>query len=133
MTNFTTGKPDASATGTPYTQSIRDNLSSLREMLIAGADVPGFDKTFTGAPPTSIVYSEQTAVAAADTPTRGSGARIFMRKTITYTSGLVTKVKYEISSNSGSTYSAWTDLAGNSFKNIAYSGGVPTTSTWATS
>lgn len=133
MTNFTTGKPDAGATGTPYTQSIRDNLSALREMLIAGGSIPGFDVAYTGGPPTSIVYSEKTTVAAADTPTRGSGARIFLRKTLTYTAGLVTKVRYEISADSGSSYSAWTDLAGNSYKNITYSGGYPTATTWATS
>jgi len=133
MTDFTTGLPDADDTGTTYTQSIRDNFWALREMLIAGASIPGFDATFTGTPATSIVYAEQTAVAAADTPTRGAGARIFFRKTLTYTAGLVTKVRYEISADSGSSYSAWTDLAGNSYKNISYSGGYPTSTTWATS
>lgn len=135
MTTFNTGKPDASATGTPFAQSIRDNFSALREALISGGSLPGFDKTCTPTtgPPTSVVYAEQTAVAAADTPTRLSGARIFLRKTITYTSGLPTKVRYEISSNSGSSYSAWADLAGNSYKNNTFVGSYLSTSIWATS
>ena len=135
MTQFKYGYPDAADLGTPYAQRTRDNLWALREALIAGVSLPGFDKTCTptSGPPTSIVYAEQTAVAAADTPTRGSGARIFMRKTITYSSGVPTKVKYEISSDSGSTYSAWTDLAGNSFKNNTFVGPYLSTSVWATS
>lgn len=136
MTAFKTGKPDAADTGTPFAQSARDNFWALREMVATLGSAQGFDFSHNGGAgvtPSEMYFREQTAVAAADTPSRGSGARIWIRLTLTYSGGRVTKVKYEISTDSGSTYSNWTDLAGNYFFNLDYTGRVIPFGTWATS
>ena len=136
MSLFRMGYPNAgSYSVSTNADNVRTSLQALREMLAAGSVVPGFESTLTptGAPPTSIVTSERTNVAAADTPSRGAALRIFMRQTLTYTAGAVTKIRYEISFDSGTTYANWVDLAGNAYQNFAYSSGFLSTSTWATS
>jgi hypothetical protein len=117
----------------------RTNLQNLREMFAQGAGAPGFDipvsggMTYTGGLLTGVLLQEQTAAAAADTPTRTSAQRIFVRQTLTYTSGSLTKVRYEISYDSGTTYANWTDLAGNSYQNLTYSAGALASVIWGTS
>ena len=108
------------------TDNTRANTQNLREMIAQGAGAPGFDipvsggMTYSGGNLTGVLMQESTANAAADVPTRGSGARYFIRQTLTYTSGNLTKVRYEISYDSGTTWAAWVDLAGNSYQNLTY-------------
>jgi len=66
------------------------------------------------------LMQESTASAAADVPSRSGAQRYYLRQTLTYTSGALTKVRYEISYDSGSTWANWTDAAGNSYQNLTY-------------
>ena len=106
--------------------NVRTNLQNLREMFAQGAGAPGFDipvsggMTYSGGNLTGVLMQESTANAAADTPSRGAGARYYIRQTLTYTSGNLTKVRYEISYDSGSTWANWADAAGNSYQNLTY-------------
>jgi hypothetical protein len=137
---FKTGYPNAGSYGvSTNADNVRTNLQNLREMFAQGAGAPGFDipvsggMTYSGGNLTGVLMQESTANAAADTPTRGSGARYFIRQTLTYTSGKLTKVRYEISYDSGSTYVNWVDLAGNSYQNLTYNANGLESVIWGTS
>lgn len=116
----------------------RDNFVYLREVFAAKGELPGYDissgdLTYNadGTLATALI-KEQTAVATANG--RGSGTRYWFRITLTYTSGAVTKVRYERSANSGSSYSNWVDAAGNSYLNLTYTaGGLLDSALWGTS
>ena len=137
MSFFTTGLPDAAQTGTPFAQSVRDNLYAMREAMSCGGIVPGFDFSHNGgtsATPSEFYYREQSAVVTADNAITGlSRSATWFRITNTWTGNQLTKQKYEISTNAGSSYSNWVDVAGNAFLNFDYSSGkiVPFI-TWST-
>jgi len=137
---FKTGYPNAgSYSASTNADNVRTNLQNLREMFAQGAGAPGFDipvsggMTYSGGNLTGVLMQESTANAAADTPSRGAGARYYIRQTLTYTSGNLTKVRYEISYDSGSTYVNWVDLAGNSFQNLTYNANGLESAIWGTS
>ena len=119
--------PNASAySASTNADKVREHTQNLLEMIAQGAGVPGFDipvsggMTYSGGNLTGVLYQESTASAAADLPSRIGSQRYYLRQTLTYTSGNLTKVRYEISYNSGSTWSNWTDAAGNSYQNLTY-------------
>jgi len=137
MTAYTTGRPDGGQTGTPYTQSIRDNFEHLRQTMAAGGIVAGYDFTHNGgtsATPSEFYYREQSAEVTADNAITGlSRQATWFKITNTWSSGILTKQKFEISTNAGSTYSNWTTQAGNYFINYDYSSGkVVPFITWST-
>lgn len=105
---------------------VREHTQNLLEMVAQGAGAPGFDipvsggMTYSGGNLTGVLMQESTASAAADVPSRSGAQRYYIRQTLTYTSGNLTKVRYEISYDSGSTWSNWTDAAGNSYQNLTY-------------
>jgi hypothetical protein len=124
---FRTGYPNASSYGvSTNADNVRANLQNLREMIAQFSGAPGFDipvsggMTYVSGQLTGVLYQESTAAAAADTPTRSAAQRIFIRQTLSYTSGNLTKVRYEISYDAGSTYIDWVDLAGEAFLNLTY-------------
>lgn len=137
MTAYTTSRPDGGQTGTPFTQSIRDNFEAIRQAMVIGGLVPGYDFSHNGttsATPGEFYYREQSAVVTAENVITGlSRQATWFRITNTWSSGVLTKQKFEISTNAGSSYSNWTDLAGNYFINYDYSSGkiVPFI-TWST-
>lgn len=140
MATFDERKPNAGAySATVNRDGTRDNLVYLRECLVAGGTMPGYDSasgdiTYNAdGTVATVLYKEQTAIATANG--RASGTRYFFRKTQTYNaSGQLTKTRYEISANSGSSYSNWTDAAGNAYLNRTYTAaGALDTRTWATS
>lgn len=104
----------------------REFLQNLFEMIAQTGGAPGYDipvsggTTYSGGNLTGVLYQESTASAAADTPSRSGSQRYYLRQTLTYTSGNLTKVRFEISYDSGSTWSNWTDAAGNSYQNLTY-------------
>lgn len=105
---------------------VREHTQNLLEMIAQTGGAPGFDipvsggTTYSGGNLTGVLYQESAASAAADVPSRTGAQRYYLRQTLTYTSGDLTKVRYEISYDSGSTWSNWTDAAGNSYVNITY-------------
>jgi hypothetical protein len=139
MAVFNELKPNAgSYNASDNADGVRTNLASLRECFIAGGLMPGYDSasgdiTYNAdGTVATVLYKEQTAIATANG--RASGTRYFFRKTHTYTSGNLTKTRYEISANSGSSYSNWVDAAGNAYLNRTYTAsGQLDTRTWATS
>ena len=119
--------PSASGYGvSDNADKVREYLQNLFEMIAQTGGAPGFDipvsggTTFSGGNLTGVLYQESTASAAADTPSRSGSQRYYLRQTLTYTSGNLTKVRFEISYDSGSTWSNWTDAAGNSYQNLTY-------------
>ena len=119
--------PSASGYGvSDNADKVREYLQNLFEMIAQTGGAPGFDipasggTTFSGGNLTGVLYQESTASAAADTPSRSGAERYYLRQTLTYTSGDLTKVRFEISYDSGSTWSNWADAAGNSYQNLTY-------------
>lgn len=137
MTAYTTGRPSHSQTGEPFAQSIRDNFEAIRQAAVIAGGVPGYDFSHNGTTsetPGEFYYREQSAVVTAENAITGlSRQATWFRITNTWSSGVLTKQKFEISTNAGSTYSNWTDLAGNYFRNFDYTGGraIPFI-TWST-
>ena len=146
MATFNERKPQAVAASgggsvSAEMDATRANLIYLRECLVAMGAMPGYDIgsgdiTYNAdGTVATVLCKEQTAVATANG--RGSTTRYWARLTFTYTSGSLTKVRYEISANGGSgtpTYSNWTDAAGNAYNNLTYNAdGSLATSVWATS
>ena len=137
MTAYTTGRPTDAALGTAYAQSTRDNFEAIRQAMVIGGLVPGYDFSHNGttsATPGEFYYREQSAVVTAENVITGlSRQATWFRITNTWSSGVLTKQMLEISTNAGSSYSNWTDLAGNYFINYDYSSGkiVPFI-TWST-
>jgi len=132
--------PSASGYGvSDNADKVREYLQNLFEMIAQTGGAPGFDipvsggMTYSGGNLTGVLMQESTANAAADTPSRGAGARYYIRQTLTYTSGNLTKVRYEISYDSGSTYVNWVDLAGNSYQNLTYNANGLESVIWGTS
>lgn len=122
-TAFDSSKPDPSTqAGTAFGTSTRANLAALRDCIAALGAVQGWDMAPSGGTaeePTTILYSRGTE-------------RI--RLTLTWTSSNVTKVRYEYSSNSGSSYDNMADAAGEAYQNITYDGsGNVTAISWGTS
>ena len=119
--------PSASGYGvSDNADKVREYLQNLFEMIAQTGGAPGFDipasggTTFSGGNLTGVLFQESTASAAADVPSRSGAQRYYLRQTLTYTSGNLTKVRFEISYDSGSTWSNWTDAAGNSYQNLTY-------------
>ena len=118
---------------------VREHTQNLLEMVAQGAGAPGFDipvsggMTYSGGNLTGVLMQESTASAAADVPSRSGAQRYYLRQTLTYTSGNLTKVRYEISYDSGSTWSNWTDAAGNSYQNLTYNANGLESVIWGTS
>ena len=137
MTAYTTGRPTDAALGTAYAQSTRDNFEAIRQAMVIGGLVPGYDFSHNGttsATPGEFYYREQSAVVTAENAITGQSRQAtWFRITNTWSSGVLTKQMLEISTNAGSSYSNWTDLAGNYFVNYDYSSGkiVPFI-TWST-
>lgn len=129
MATFDERKPNAGAYSvTVNRDGTRDNLVYLRECLVAGGTMPGYeiasgsDITYNVAKqPTVTVFKERTGIATANG--RASGTRYFFRETNTYNgSGQLTKSFYEYSANSGSTWNNWVDAEGNAADNFTYNG-----------
>lgn len=140
--SFRLAYPNAgSYSATTNMDQARGSLQMLRESIIANGICPGFDLAattyFAGTTNINVLrYEEKTAHAAADTPARSGAQRIFFRITCSnYTAGgLVQKIRFELSSDSGSTYSNWTDLGGNAFVNLTWNAdGTINTYAWGTS
>jgi len=118
---------------------VREHTQNLLEMVAQGAGAPGFDipvsggMTYSGGNLTGVLMQESTASAAADVPSRSGAQRYYIRQTLTYTSGNLTKVRYEISYDSGSTWANWTDAAGNSYQNLTYNTGGLESAIWGSS
>ena len=122
--------PNASGGGygvSTNADKVREHTQNLLEMVGQGAGAPGYDipvsggMTYSGGNLTGVLMQESTASAAADVPSRSGAQRYYLRQTLSYNgSGQLTKVRYEISYNSGSTWSNWTDAAGNSYQNLTY-------------
>ena len=119
--------PSASGYGvSDNADKVREYLQNLFEMIAQTGGAPGFDipasggTTFSGGNLTGVLFQESTASAAADVPSRSGAQRYYLRQTLTYTSGNLTKVRFEISYDSGSTWSNWADAAGNSYQNLTY-------------
>ena len=119
--------PSASGYGvSDNADKVREYLQNLFEMIAQTGGAPGFDipvsggTTFSGGNMTGVLFQESTASAAADVPSRSGAQRYYLRQTLTYTSGNLTKVRFEISYDSGSTWSNWADAAGNSYQNLTY-------------
>lgn len=121
--NYQPTKPDASAdNGTNFGANTKRNLQALRDCIAALGGVQGWDMTPSGGTaeePTTITYAKGTE-------------RI--KVTLTWTSGNVTKERYEYSSNSGSSYDNMVDENGEAYRNITYDGsGNCSGWTWGTS
>ena len=118
---------------------VREHTQNLLEMVAQGAGAPGFDipvsggMTYSGGNLTGVLMQESTASAAADVPSRSGAQRYYLRQTLTYTSGNLTKVRYEISYDSGSTWSNWVDAAGNSYQNLTYDANGLKSAIWGAS
>ncbi len=119
--------PSASGYGvSDNADKVREHTQNLFEMIAQTGGAPGYDipvsggTTYSGGNLTGVLYQESTASAAADTPSRSGSQRYYLRQTLTYTSGDLTKVRFEISYDSGSTWSNWADAAGNSYQNLTY-------------
>ena len=119
--------PSASGNGVSTNHDkTREFLQNLFEMIAHTGGAPGYDipvsggTTYSGGNLTGVLYQESTASAAADVPSRSGAQRYYLRQTLTYTSGDLTKVRFEISYDSGSTWSNWADAAGNSYQNLTY-------------
>jgi hypothetical protein len=137
VTAYTTSRPDGGQNGSPFSQSIRDNFEAIRQAMVIGGLVPGYDFSHNGttsATPGEFYYREQSAVVTAENVITGlSRQATRFRITNTWSSGVLTKQKFEISTNAGSSYSNWTDPAGNYFLNYDYSSGkVVPFITWST-
>lgn len=120
--------PSASGYGvSDNADKVREYLQNLFEMIAQTGGAPGFDipvsggTTFSGGNMTGVLFQESTASAAADVPSRSGAQRYYLRQTLTYDgSNNLTKVRFEISYDSGSTWANWADAAGNSYLNITY-------------
>ena len=69
MTAYTTSRPDGGHTGTPFSQSIRDNFEAIRQAMVIGGLVPGTTSritALTSATPGEFYYREQSAVVTAE-------------------------------------------------------------------
>ena len=128
MSGFTQkAYPNAGSYGvSTNADKVRENTQNLFEMIAQTGGAPGFDipvsggTTYSGGNLTGVLYQESTASAAADTPSRSGAQRYYLRQTLTYSGSDLTKVRFEISSDSGSTWANWADAAGNSYLNITY-------------
>lgn len=120
--------PDGADAGVDVVADTRNNQNAIYFMSLAGGGYcPGFDKTTNPSPdPAPTEYRYRRGPAA----TSGS---IWLRKTMTYSSGLPTKVVHEISENGGTTYQPLTGEDGNHVKNITWSGTTFTGVTWSAS
>jgi len=134
--------PNASGGGygvSTNADKVREHTQNLLEMVGQGAGAPGFDipvsggMTYSGGNLTGVLMQESTASAAADVPSRSGAQRYYLRQTLTYTSGDLTKVRYEISYDSGSTWANWADAAGNSYQNLTYNTDGLESVIWGTS
>ena len=119
--------PSASGYGvSDNADKVREYLQNLFEMIAQTGGAPGFDipvsggTTFSGGNMTGAPFQESTATAAADVPSRSGSERYYLRQTLTYSGSDLTKVRFEISYDSGSTWANWVDAAGNSYLNITY-------------
>jgi len=116
---------------------VRASLQAIQQEFAAQGSARGFeiasgDITRNAAgQPTVVIYKERSAHAVAQG--RASGTRWYVRTTITYTTGNPTKIQYEISTDSGSSYSAFVDIEGNSFNNLTWVAGLLDSSVWSTS
>lgn len=122
-TAFDGSKPDPSTqAGTAFGSSARANLLALRDMLAAAGAMPGWALTPAGG------SAEEPA-----TLTWSKGAER-IRQTLTWSAGKVTKLRYEYSSNGGSSWDNLADDAGNSYQNITYDAADNVTAiAWGTS
>ena len=121
--------PNASGGGfgvSTNADKVREHTQNLLEMIAQTGSAPGFDipvsggTTFSGGNMTGVLFQESTASAAADVPSRSGAQRYYLRQTLTYSGSDLTKVRFEISYDSGSTWANWADAAGNSYLNITY-------------
>ncbi len=135
---FKAAYPNSDFGPTLNADAVRFSLQMLRYTeMFAGNPVPGFAvaTTYDGSNRLSVrTYTERTAHAAADTPTRSAAQRFVMRVTYTYNgSGQLSKIRGEVSANSGTTFSNWVDLEGNSFYNFTFTAGQLTSEDWSAS
>jgi len=134
MSGLLSSYPNAGSYGvSTNADNVKANIQWLEELLIFAGMHPDFDGafTYTSGNLTQALYTEQLASATADG--RGSGTRKIARQTLTYTSGVLTKVKNEMSYDNGGSYSIWVGRAGNAFMNPGYTSGNLTSTTMATS
>ena len=112
-------KPAASQTGTQAIDSSRYNIMALRDALIANGVVQGFNYSWSGGTadqPTYMIWSRSTER---------------VRLTLTWSSSKVTKIAYEYSSNSGSSYDPMADASGYYVETYTYDGsGYLTSTSW---
>ena len=104
-TVFDKGKPDEGTQGiAAYSGSVRANLVALRDQIAAGSLLD-----WAGTPAGSDLSQPDSLTLASGTER--------VRLTFTWNSGNVTKIKYEYSANSGST---WDNMGTNCFQTISY-------------
>lgn len=123
-TAFDSSKPDASTqAGTPFGNSARSNLVALRDAIVSGGMVQGFNYSYSG--------------GSADQPTDVLFTRGTERIKLTHTwgtNGTVSKVACYYSSNTGTSYDPMADAAGLFVISFTYDGSLNLTSTtWGTS
>lgn len=118
--------PLASNDGPTAVANVRNNYGALYFwMLSNGVAIPGFAVSTNPSPsttPTEFRYRKGPAATA------GS---IWLRNTLTYTSGLVTKEVREISEDGGTTWQSMAGEDGNHILNHTYSGTTYTGTTWS--
>lgn len=119
-TAFNSQLPDAvTQDGTDFTQSTRDNLIAMRDMIAKFGAATGFNASIgAGTMPqvTQWLYKRGT---------------YWIRADVTWTDGRVTKVAYYASANSGGVWDPMVDAAGNYVCNLVYDGsGYFNNSTW---
>lgn len=112
---------------------IQSNVATLYWYFVFTGIAHGYTATpaYTGSQLDSITYQERTGHASADVPSRNSGNRRFARELYTYTSGNLTKIQRQYSINSGTTWVNFTDLEGNAFGTLSYTGTQWTGSDWS--
>lgn len=121
-------KPQAASNGPTFAAEVNANQNAIYfYLLVSGGYIPGFDVTTSPSPdPEPTEYRYRRGPAA----TPGS---IWIRKTVTRSGSLITKVVHEISENGGTTYQPLTGEDGNHVKNITWSGTTFVSKTWSNS
>ena len=122
-TAFDKTKPDAtSQAGSAFGASAKANLLALRDALVLGGVVQGWNYSYTGtaSEPTDVVWTFGTEK---------------IKQTHTWgTDGSLTKVAHYYSANTGTSYDNMADASGNFVCSFSYDGsGNLTSTTWGTS
>lgn len=119
-------QPAAGNDGPTAVSNVRKNYDALYFWMVgSGIALPGYTVTTDPSPSTAPTEFRYRRGAAA---TAGS---IWLRNTVTYSSGLVTKEVREISEDGGTTWQPMAGEDGNHILNHTYSGTTYTGTTWS--